>query len=113
MVNRQTRVKKKKFRRTPGGKTVIHYSRDKKTYAKDSVTGKRLIGTGNQTKNAVRKKGKTTRRPSVKFGGILGGQTRKALWENYSLVISGRKEIEEVPVKFKGMLKATLKGEAK
>lgn len=110
MVDRQTRVKKKKFRRTPGGITATHYSREKKSRAKSMLSGKKLSGTGNQSKSRVRKKGKTTRRPSVKFGGMLQSKERKEVWENYSLVIAGKKEIEEVPMKIKGLVKASIKG---
>ena len=101
MVDRQTRMKKKKFRRAPGGKTVMHYSRDCTSYAECAVTGNKLAGTGNQTKSAVRKKPKTHRRPSVKFGGVLSAPARKELWENYALVVSGRKRMQGVRVKLR------------
>lgn len=104
MVDRKTRVKKKKFRKTPGGVTVIHYSRDKKSSAKCAINGTKLPGTGNQTKSDSRKKGKSTRRPSLKFGGILGSKARRELWENYALVTINRKKIEEVPTKIKNLL---------
>ena len=109
MVDRQTRVKKKKFRKTPGGVTTIHYSRDKKSRAKCMVNGTVLPGTGNQTKSDSRKKGKSTRRPSVKFGGIIGSKARRELWENYALVTTSKKEFEEVPSKIKNLMRQTVK----
>ncbi len=101
MVDRQTRMKKKRFRKTPGGRTVAHYSRSDKSYAECAVTGKQLHGTGNQDKAAVGKQSRTGRRPSVKFGGILSGEARKELWENFALVEGGVKKINEVPVRFR------------
>jgi len=108
MVDRHTRVKKKKFRKTPGGKTVKHYSRSKKSKARDMITGQVLAGTGNQEKSSVRKTAKTKRRPSAAFGGVLSGKTRKEFWENYALVESGRKEMTEVPSKIKKLLIAKI-----
>src|SRR3989344_912163 len=101
MVDRQTRMKKKKFRRTPGGKTAVHYSRSATSYAECAVTGVMLAGTGNQTKSAVRKEPKSHRRPSVKFGGVLSAGTRRELWENFALVESGSKKWNEVPAKLR------------
>ena len=110
MVDRKTRVKKKKFRKTPGGITTIHYSKDKKSRAKCAVNGTILPGTGNQTKSDSRKKGKSTRRPSLKFGGILGSKARRELWENYALVTINKKKIEVVPTKIKKLIIAAVKG---
>lgn len=101
MVDRGTRVKKKKHRKTPGGKSVVHYSRDSKSKAKCAATGKVLAGTGNQTKADSRKESKTKRRPSVKFGGVLGSEARRELWENYALVENNKKDINEVPAKLR------------
>jgi len=104
MVDRATRVKKKKFRKTPGGKTAVHYSRDKRTKAVCTITGQALHGTANQEKSSVRKKGKSTRRPSVKFGGVLSSKARREVWDNYALVESGKKETSEVPEKLKNFV---------
>ena len=107
MVDRQTRMKKKKFRRTPGGTTANHYSRSATSYAECAVTGIQLHGTGNQTKSAVRKTAKSHRRPSVKFGGVLSGSARKELWENVALVEAGIKNMNEVPSKFRKFIKGS------
>ena len=101
MVDRNTRSKKKKFRRTPGGKTKIHYTRKKISKAHCAITGTTLSGTGNQMKSAVRKTPKSARRPNVKFGGILSAGARKQLHEELALVISGFKSIEDVPAKYR------------
>ena len=101
MVDRQTRMKKKRFRRTPGGATAVHYSRAITSYAQCAVTGEKLHGTGNQTKSRVRKEPKTHKRPSVKFGGILSSRARKELWENFALVAAKKKPMNEVPVKLR------------
>ncbi|HIH10297.1 MAG TPA: hypothetical protein HA254_06560 [Candidatus Diapherotrites archaeon] len=99
MVDRQTRVKKKKFRKTPGGKTAIHYSRAKRSYATCNVSGKKLAGTGNQSKSAVSKSPKSSRRPNVKFGGVLASPARTEVWENAALIIAGKMGINDVPSK--------------
>lgn len=109
MVDRHLRVKRKKFRRTPGGKTAVHYTNDKREIAECAVTGKILSGTGNQSKSVLKKSGKTSRRPSVKFGGVLGTEARRELWENYSLVISGKKKMNETPVRIKKFLTTQIK----
>ncbi len=101
VVDRQTRMKNKKFRRTPGGNTHIHYSRHERAYAECAVTGKKLHGTSDQTKSKVRAHPKSARRPSVKFGGVLSAPPRKELWEHVALVEAGRKKMEEVPAKLK------------
>jgi len=101
MVDRGTRVKKKTFKKTPSGKNVKHYSRFKRTAATCAIEGVKLSGTGNQIKSASRKKAKTTRRPSVKFGGVLSSKARKEVWENYALVKSGKKELAQVTEKVK------------
>jgi len=113
MVDRQTRVKKRKFRRTPGAKTAVHYTRKKISKAKCGVTGKVLAGTGNQSKTSVRKKAKTKRRPSVKFGGVLGSKSRRDVWENYALIESGKKDINDIPTKLKRFVKISIKEAAK
>ena len=104
MVDRKTRVKHKKFRKTPGGITTIQYNRDKKSKAKCAINGTALPGTGNQTERDSRRKGKSTRRPSLKFGGILGSKARRELWENYALVTINKKKLEEVPTKIKNLM---------
>ena len=109
MVDRGTRVKKKKFRKTPGGKKATHYSRDKKSKAKCAVTGAALAGTGNQTKSSSRKEAKSKRRPSVKFGGMLSSKTRREVWENYALIEAGKKETKDVTVKVRKYVESQVK----
>ena len=101
MVDRQTRVKTRKFRRTPGAVVSTQFTRDKKSYAECAVTGKRLHGTGHQGKNLVGKRSKSEKRPSVKFGGQLSGPARRELWENVALVEAGKKALNMVPVKLR------------
>ena len=105
MVDRQTRVKKKKFRKTPGSNTAIQYTREKNTKAKCSITGKQLAGTANQSKSAVNKLAKTKRRPSVKFGGVLSSKARKQLWEYKSLLELEKINLDEIPINFRKFIK--------
>ncbi len=116
MVDRQTRGKTRKFRRTPGARVSIHYTRDKKSYAECAVTGERLHGTGHQGKSRVRKLSKSEKRPSVKFGGVLSSGARRELWENMALVAAGKKALVAVPVKLRKFVSsdaATVAGESK
>ena len=105
MVDRHNRVKKKKFRRTPGGAVVIHYSKAKREMAQCAITGQKLHGTGNQSKSWVRAIAKTERRPSVKFGGMLSSRARRRIWENMALVEMGKKTMHEVPAGIRHFVK--------
>ncbi len=105
MVDRHNRVKKKKFRKTPGGRVAIHYSRAKKEFAECAITGRKLHGMGNQSKAKVRARAKTARRPSVKFGGMLSSGARRQIWENMALVETGRKTLQEVPAGIRHFVK--------
>jgi large subunit ribosomal protein L34e len=109
MVDRQTRMKKKKYRRTPGSKTVVHYTRHKITKAECPVTKKRLHGTGNQTKSSIRKLSKTRKRPSVKFGGVLSAKARRTIWDEAALVLLGKKNINDVSMTIRKYVKQALK----
>ncbi len=113
MVDRHNRVKKRKFRRTPGGRLAVHYSRAKREKAECAITGMNLHGTGNQSKAKVRARAKTARRPSVKFGGMLSSRARKRIWENMVLVETGRKTMQEVPAGIRHFVKDAMavKGE--
>ena len=64
---------------------------------------------GNQTKSRVRKMSKTQKRPSVKFGGTLSAPARKELWENSALVEAGKKQIGDVPAKFRKFIEAKVR----
>ena len=105
VVDRKTRVKKKKFRRTPGSRVSVHYTKQKREYAECAVTGIKLHGTGNQNKAKLRAKARTARRPSVKFGGMLASSARKLVWENFALVVSGKKTLEKVPANVRHFVK--------
>ena len=105
MVDRHNRVKKKIFKRTPGGNVKIHYTKKKRDYAECAITGQKLHGTGNQSKSHIRSKAKTHRRPSVKFGGMLSSSARKQIWENLALVETGKKSMHEVPAGIRHFVK--------
>ncbi|HLC79014.1 MAG TPA: hypothetical protein VJG83_01160 [archaeon] len=102
MVDRQTRVKNKKFRRTPGGTTHTHYFRGDPSSAHCAITSKKLQGTGLQNRSTIRKQSKSARRPSVKFGGVLSAIARKTLWEYEALTQAGS-DIH-VPVQYRKFL---------
>jgi len=105
MVDRHNRVKRRKFRKTPGARTAMHCTNEKKEFSECAITGMRLHGTGNQSKSKLRKNSKTSRRPSVKFGGMLSSSARKLVWENYALVLAGKRTMEEVPAGIRHFVK--------
>ena len=93
------------FRRTPGGKVAIHYTKHNRESAQCAITGQKLHGTGNQSKSKIRAKAKTHRRPSVKFGGMLSSKARRQIWENLALVETGKKSMHEVPAGIRHFVK--------
>ncbi|MCR4368335.1 MAG: hypothetical protein NUV67_00330 [archaeon] len=105
MVDRGTRNKSKIYRKTPGGKTTILRTRHKVSKAQCAITGKGLSGTTNQSKSSIGKLSKTSRRPSVAFGGVLSSKARREVWENFALVAGGRKKIEDVPTTIRKYVK--------
>jgi large subunit ribosomal protein L34e len=63
--------KRKVYRKTPGGKTVIHYRNKKPSQAKCSMCGADLIGVPRATKAQLNNMPKTMKRPERPFGGVL------------------------------------------
>ncbi|MGC8974794.1 MAG: 50S ribosomal protein L34e [Thermoprotei archaeon] len=66
----RARSLKRVWRRTPGGKTVIHYRRFKLHIARCGVCGSRLGGIPTSVSN-LRKATKSSKRPERLFGGVL------------------------------------------
>ena len=58
------------YRKTPGGRTVIHYDRLKRSKARCAVCGRELGGVP-LGKEELRKLPKSLKRPERMFGGVL------------------------------------------
>lgn len=62
---------RKVYRRTPGGRTVIHYRRKKVDWAKCANCGSILNGVPRLRPSEMRKLSKSERRPNRPYGGYL------------------------------------------
>ncbi|MEM4256895.1 MAG: hypothetical protein QXD98_00895 [Candidatus Diapherotrites archaeon] len=105
MVDRQTRMKKKVFRRTPSSKSTTLYLRRKKGKQKCAILKQNLHG----VKKTKKEKTKSKKRPNAKFGGILSGKARKMVAEQFALVVAGTKKINDVPAEQRKFVKEMLK----
>ncbi|MAG38750.1 50S ribosomal protein L34e [Candidatus Woesearchaeota archaeon] len=75
--NKKSRTFRKIFKRTPGGKNVIHYEKRKPKSPKCSVCGKQLIGIPRLSDKKLQKTAKSKKRPERPYGGRLCGSCLK------------------------------------
>jgi len=109
MVSPGEKTKKKKKRRTAKG-SKDYYVREKTAKHKCGLCGSELHGTPHgKKKSQVAKMGKTKKRPSASFGGVLCGKCRRIAAEEKAKVESGVKQLEETDFKLRKML--GIKGE--
>ena len=59
------------FKRTPGGKTVIHYVRRKPKQARCAICGRPLAGVPRENPSKLRNMSKSSKRPERPYGGVL------------------------------------------
>ena len=102
MASPSERSKKKKFVKTPSGVKKKFFKR-KKTQATDTISGKTLHGV------TPTKRGKTAKRPSAMFGGILSGETRKVVHEEAAKVIEKIKTIEDIDFRLRPYVETVIK----
>ncbi len=67
----RSRSLRRVYRRTPGGRTVVHYERRKPNPARCARCGKPLNGVPRLRPSQLRKLPKTLRRPERPYGGVL------------------------------------------
>jgi len=103
MTSPGKRRKKKKFYRTPGGKTREKRFKTKKPKAKDMINGETLEGVKAQKGGAKSKK-----RPSAPFAGILSSKNRTLVIEEAVKVKQGIKKIEEVDLSIRRLVESAL-----
>ena len=102
MPNRGERTKNKKFRRLPHGKSRVVFERDHPGKHHCTLCGAVLHGVPHGRKpSEVRKMGKTERRPSARFAGMLCGKCRATVFVEAAKVGSGLKKIQDVELRLR------------
>ncbi len=102
MTKPSDKNKKKKFRRSVKGKSKAYYTRTKKAKHKCALCKKVLHGVPHSKNVAeIKKLGKTEKRPSVPFGGILCSECRTKTIDEAVKVIEKEKKEETLELKGK------------
>ncbi len=95
------RMKKVKVR-TPGGRVVVHFRKEKTSRHVCALCGKELHGVPHGRRSAeVRKLSKTERRPERIFGGELCAECQKKVIDLAFYVKNGLKTWDTVPIKMR------------
>jgi len=107
MVKPSERRKKKKFRRTPGGKTKRVSVKKRPSAKKCQLCGNKLSGTLSGRKEA--KASLSQKRPSALFAGGLCNVCRAVAVEEALKVKLGVKKEEDIELRLKGAVSGALK----
>ena len=107
MVKPSERRKKKKFRRTPGGKTNRVSLKKRPSAKKCQLCGSKLSGTLSGRKEV--KASLSQKRPSAPFAGRLCNVCRAVVMEEALKVKLGVKKEEEVEPRLRGAVSEALK----
>jgi ribosomal protein L34E len=107
MVDTGKRAMKKKTRKTPSGNTT-KYFREETAKKVCAITKKPLLGVQHSQKK-TKKNSKTSKRPSVPFGGILSSTAREKVFIELAKVVSGEKEINDVDQKYRKFVSQAMK----
>ncbi len=67
----RSRSRRRVYKRTPGGRTVIHYEKRKPKAARCAICGRPLGGVPRGRPVEIRKLAKTERRPERPYGGYI------------------------------------------
>ena len=67
----KSRTMRRVFRKTPGGKVVLHYKKRKPAAAKCGTCGAVLKGVASERPFKMKKMAKTKKRPSRPYAGVL------------------------------------------
>ena len=73
--------KRRVYKRTPGGRTVVHFEERKPKAARCAVCGKPLGGVPRGRPVEIRKLSKTERRPERPYGGYICGSCLRKLYK--------------------------------
>ena len=107
MVAPSERRKKKKFKRTPGGKVKKTSIKKRGSRKKCALCSKPLSGTLRGRKE--RKASKSKKRPSAPFAGVLCNNCRSLVFEEAFKVKAGVKGMEGVELRIRGYVEEALK----
>lgn len=75
----KSRSYRRVFKKTPGGRNVVHYTRRKPAKARCPVTGDVLKGVPRERPVKMRNMAKTKKRPERPFGGVLSSKASRAV----------------------------------
>lgn len=100
-----TSIVQKKRRSVRGNSRVVQ-ARKKSANAVSAIQGSRLHGAPHGRTNRERRKmGKTSKRPSAPFGGVLSGVERARTFEFASAVKNNQLSIEAVDARYRQFVK--------
>ncbi len=106
----QKRRLKKVYRRTPGGRVVIHFRRKKTGKHVCALCGRPLHGVPHGRRpSQVRKLAKTERRPERVFGGVLCADCARKIIDLAFYVKAGVKRMEEIGIRERQFVEQALK----
>ncbi|ADP77677.1 LSU ribosomal protein L34E [Methanothermus fervidus DSM 2088] len=77
----RSRSYRKVFKRTPGGRTVVHYEKRKPNPARCAGCGKVLHGVPRERPYRIRKLSKTKRRPNRPYGGYYCSECMRKVFK--------------------------------
>ncbi len=104
------RSKKRKFRKTPGGRNVRHSIRGKSSKLACGSCGNNLHGVPHaKTSAKVKKLSKSKRRPSGAFGGVLCGNCRERIVIKAAKVKNEGKKITDIGIGDKKYVEQAMK----
>ena len=90
----RSRTYKRTFRRTPGGKTVLHYKKKKPKTHHCAECGKLLHGVPRGRPYQIRKLSKSKKRPNRPYGGNLCTECTRRLFKEQARSLGTSQEIE-------------------
>ncbi len=90
----RSRTYKRTFRRTPGGKTVLHYKKKKPQKHHCAECGKLLHGVPRGRPYQIRKLAKSKKRPNRPFGGNLCTECTRRFYKEQARSLTESKDIE-------------------
>jgi ribosomal protein L34E len=110
MTAPKDRVKKKKFTRTPGSKTKVHYFKGKPGKHHCALCSKVLHGMPhNKTKAELSKLSKTKKRPEALLAGQVCSQCRTLLLDEAIKIKLKTKSLDDVKLNFKPYVESLVK----
>lgn len=107
MVKPGQKTKKKKYRKTPGGKAKAYFERKRHGKASCALCGNALAGVPKQ--DEVKKLSKTERRPSAIFAGVLCNRCRNTVLEEAIKIKENIKNMRDCKITLRTYVEQALK----